>query len=188
VASNPTADLRRISGLTAPHIGKAFSSMKLLFQFSWLGTCGRKIHLEISILIRWSVRRRPTLFATGQLHSRRDGKRTADIPHRRWRPALLLWSVLQISQGRGESPTTLASCRITRIFLNPTSKDGPLLPTDPSFPASTDTIFAFIRLRSVMLRQTRIPITVCSTSTIVLAGSHGSSWQRTSRQAVSSSW
>ena len=156
-ASKPMVDFRKTSGLTVARTGKVFSSTKSLSRFSSLGTSGRKMHSEISILTRWSVPRRPSLFGTGRPHSRRDGKRTADIPHRRWRSALLLWSVLQISQGRGESTTTQASCRITRIFLNPTSKAGPLRPTDPSFPGLNATIFAFIPLRSAILSPDEDP-------------------------------
>src|SRR5207237_10782867 len=78
-ASNPTVDLRRTSGLMAPRIGKVSSSMKSLFQFFWLGTCGRKVRLEISILTRRSVPRRLTLSATAQSQSLSDGKKTADI-------------------------------------------------------------------------------------------------------------
>jgi hypothetical protein len=59
---------------------------------------------------------------------------------------------------------------------------------DPSFPGSSGTIFAFILLQSTMLRQMRIPITDSSPFTIVLRGCHGSSRQKTSRMAVSSSW
>ena len=114
------------------------------------------------------------LVGTGPPHSKRDGKRTADIHHPRWRSASLPWSVLQISQRQGASRTTRASCWITRIFLNPTSNAGLLPPTDPSSPGLNGTIFAFILLRSAILRQMRIPITESSSFTIVPLGSHGS--------------
>jgi len=89
-ASKPMVDFRKTSGLTVARIGKAFSSTKSLSQFSSLGTCGKNMRLEISILTRWFGLQRLTLSDTGPPHSKSDGKRRVDIHHPRWRSALLL--------------------------------------------------------------------------------------------------
>src|SRR5579872_2314682 len=155
------ADLHRTSGLMVARIGKEFSSMRWLFQFSWLGTYGRRMHLKISILTRWFGLQRLTLSDTGRSRSKSDGKRPAVIRRLLWRSLLLLLSVPQILRAREASTTMRPSCKTMPIFLSLTSRTGPLRRKVRLFRKLDGTTFAFILLLSASYRRMRILIMAC---------------------------